>query len=346
MMAVGGALGGLEALDRMGWVKEGKADYLGAAVRDFMEKSDGGQRLDAVLAVTPTWAENHAFTDQLRSELKARGILKEGETVVAHEPMAWTKAQKMNARNYEPGQIVTVQREVAGFKRGQPMPVLRVEAGKVFVAAPLGERALPLRRLNIEVARVRPLEVCVGDKILGRANDRSAGLLNGEILTVTAIKEGVITTTDGRTIDTGKFRVLAHGFAVTSHKSQSKTAEHVVVAAERLDSKAAYVACSRGRVSCSVHTPDKAGLLARLPSGNRDAAVEVLADRLASSLPRARPPVPEIEPPDWRSRIQQACGWAWWRDRIQEAVPWIDRLRGIQAVDGRPANIGTPQDRS
>jgi hypothetical protein len=36
------------------------------------------------------------------------------------------------------------------------------------------------------------------------------------------------------------------------------------------------VACSRGRHTCTVHTPDKAALLDRLPSGNREAALDML----------------------------------------------------------------------
>lgn len=160
------------------------------------------------MAVTPTWAENHAFTDQLRTELKTRGILKAGETIAVHEPLAWTKAQKERAENYLPGQVVTVQRATAGFRRGQTLSVQRVEGGRVFVDTEIGVRALPLRQLHIEVARVRSLEVCEGDKVLVRANERSAKLLNGEILTVAGIKDGVIKTVDGRKIDTGRVKAL------------------------------------------------------------------------------------------------------------------------------------------
>jgi hypothetical protein len=46
------------------------------------------------------------------------------------------------------------------------------------------------------------------------------------------------------------FRQWCHGYVVTSHKAQGWTADHVVVAAERLTAKGAYVACSRGRHSC------------------------------------------------------------------------------------------------
>lgn len=335
LMAVGGALGGLESLDRLGWVKEGKADYITAAVSDYLEKSEGGRRLDSVMAVTPTWAENRTFTDQLRKDLKARGVLNGGEMVGVHESLGWTKAQKSKAENYQPGQVVTVQKTAAGFRQGQSFAVLRVEAGKVWVSGDRGEMQLPLRKVDLDVSRVRPMEICTGDKILIRANDRATGLINGEVVSVAAMKDGVLTATDGRKIDTGRFKSLVHGFAVTSHKSQSKTADHVVVAAERLDAKAAYVSLSRGRLSCALHTPDKAELFARLPTGNRAAALEVLADSQAAFIPHSRPAAHSIEPTDWRSRIQQACTWSFWRDRIQEVAPWVDRLRGVQGVDAR-----------
>jgi len=47
------------------------------------------------------------------------------------------------------------------------------------------------------------------------------------------------------------------------------------VAAENFTAKGAYVACSRGRLSCTIHTPDKLRLLERLPEGSRRAALDV-----------------------------------------------------------------------
>ena len=38
------------------------------------------------------------------------------------------------------------------------------------------------------------------------------------------------------------------------------------------------MACSRGRKSCMVHTPDKARLIERLPEGNRRAALDALSE--------------------------------------------------------------------
>jgi conjugative relaxase-like TrwC/TraI family protein len=346
MMAVGGALGGLEALDRMGWVKEGKTDYLGAAVRDFMGKAADGRRLDSVMAVTPTWAENFAFTDLLRAELEARGLLSAGETVSVHDPMAWTKAQKHRAENFQPGQVVTFQRSAAGFKRGQTVPILRVEAGKVFVKTDWGERVLPLRQVDCEVARVRPIEICAGDKVLVRANDRKAELINGEVVSVASIKEGVIATVDGRRIDTRHFKALAYGFAVTSHKSQSRSADHVVVAAERLDSKSAYVACSRGRYSCSVHTPDKEMLMGRLPDGARKAGLDlhppvsspIRKEAWAQAWSNLREAAMER-----RKTVQRCLALPWWRGLMHNMARWSDQAFGRNQVDGRTDRNGPEQ---
>jgi hypothetical protein len=88
------------------------------------------------------------------------------------------------------------------------------------------------------------------------------------------------------------FRQFAHGYVVTSHKAQGRTARHVIVAAERLDGKSAYVGCSRGRESCDVFTPDKDRLFDGLPfDGNRRAALDVLKEqRHVARASISRPP--------------------------------------------------------
>jgi len=87
------------------------------------------------------------------------------------------------------------------------------------------------------------------------------------------------------------FRQWCHCYVIASHKAQGWTADHVVVAAERLTSKGAYVACSRGRRSCIIHAPDKARLIERLSEENRRAVLDVLSEmhpKNASILNRVR----------------------------------------------------------
>jgi ATP-dependent exoDNAse (exonuclease V) alpha subunit len=111
-------------------------------------------------------------------------------------------------------------------------------------------------------------------------NDKARGLINGHVLTVESVRsDGSLVTQCGKEIPS-TFRQFAHGYVVTSHKAQGRTARHVIVAAERLDGKAAYVGCSRGRESCDVFTVDKERLFAWLPfDGNRRAALDVLKEQ-------------------------------------------------------------------
>jgi conjugative relaxase-like TrwC/TraI family protein len=330
LMAAGAVRTGLEQLDRLGWVRECQADYLRAAVDEYLVHSKGGTNPDAVLAVTPTWAENRTFTEILRTELKRNGVLGAGEIVTIHDPLPWTRAQKSKAENYAPGMAVTFNRATSGFSRGESATVVQVEQGQVLLSGERGERRLPLRRGSFEVSKVQPLEVCPGDKLLVRANDHAGGFINGEVLTVSGISAGKIRTVGGRVIETALFRQFCHGFAVTSHKSQSKTADHVVVAAEHLDARSAYVACSRGRQSCAVLTPEKESLLARMQDDPRRAALDLLGQ-----VGPGQSPAPLLRPdsaagrdtspphPEWIERMQRVIGnWHLYGAALRE---WISR---------------------
>ena len=159
---------------------------------------------------------------------------------------------------------------------------MRVEKKKVVVAlASRKEMTLDLRRPDsFDVACSRQIEVSSGDRILIRANDKGLGFTNGQVLTISGVaRDGALQTKEGLCVP-ADFRQWCHGYVVTSHKAQGWTADHVVVAAERLTSKGAYVACSRGRLSCIVHTPAKTRLIERLPEGNRRAALDVLSERV------------------------------------------------------------------
>jgi hypothetical protein len=291
-MAAGNVRQGLEGLDRMNWIREGQSDYLKKAAADFLRLTDQGRRLDRCLAVSFTWDENHRFTDSIRRGLKEGGLFPaEGMRLEVHESLRWTNQQKRDWQRYEPGQVV-----IFAPGRNRPAPsatVVRVEKEKVVVAmASRKEIVLNLRRPgSFDVARPRQIEVSPGDKILIRTNDKRLGLINGQVLTVSAIApDGALQTTEGLCVP-ADFRQWCHGYVVTTHKVQGWTADHVVVAAERLTSKGAYVACSRGRRSCMLHTPDKAHLIERLPEGNRRAALDVLSEirpKSASIVNRVR----------------------------------------------------------
>ena len=278
-MAMGNVRRGLEKLDRLNGIREGQSNYLEHAATDYLRLTDQGRNLDRCLAVSFTWEENHRFTDSIRNGLKERGVLPaEGTCLKVNESLRWTNQQKRDWHRYEPGQVVTFA--PASNRPASSATVMRVEKRKVTVALPSRkETTLDLRRADsFDVACSRRIEVAPGDKVLIRANDKRLGLINGQVLTISAIAlDGALQTKEGVCVP-AEFRQWCHGYVVTSHKAQGWTADHVVVAAERLTAKGAYVACSRGRKSCIIHTPDKARLIERLPEGDRRAALDVLSE--------------------------------------------------------------------
>jgi len=155
-----------------------------------------------------------------------------------------------------------------------------VEAGGILRLE--GGHALDPQRNSrrFDVGTLRQIEIAQGDQLLIRMNDKARGLVNGQVVTVDSLRsDGSVLTRCGNEIPSS-FRQFTHGYVVTSHKAQGRTTRHVIVAGERLDSKGAYVGCSRGRESCDVFTVDKERLFAALPfNGNRRAALDVLQEQ-------------------------------------------------------------------
>jgi len=272
-MANGNIRGGLEALDRMSWIREGQSDYLRQAAADYLRLTGPGKA--GCIAVSFTWEENHRFTEAIREGLKERGVLpREGASFTVYESLRWTNQQKRDFRRYEAGQVVTF---VPGSGQSGTATVARIEQKGVVVTDNEGrEIRLNLRRPDtFDVCKTRVVEISENDKVLIRANDKRLGLVNGQVLTISKVEpDGTLRTKEG-TVVPGEFRQWCHGYVVTSHKAQGWTADHVVVAAENFTAKGAYVACSRGRLSCTIHTPDKLRLMERLPEGNRRAALDM-----------------------------------------------------------------------
>lgn len=105
-----------------------------------------------------------------------------------------------------------------------------------------------------------PCRIAVGDRIVFRRNDKTLGVKNGTTATVTdIIGSRLAVTTDGRSsrvvqFDTERYPDIAHGYAVTIHKSQGATVDRAyVLAAPNMDRHSAYVALTRHRERVSLH---------------------------------------------------------------------------------------------
>jgi hypothetical protein len=281
-MADGKTATGMELLDSLGWIHEGKAEYLQEAANVWMERSEQGAKGSEVICVAPTWEENFALSQAIRERLKASGKLGEAIEVDAVHSLKWTTEQKSRLAELvetTPGLLVTPVAYLSGLEQARSYPVEGVEAGFVKLAG--GHLVNPTKDAQrFDVGTSRHLEVAQGDQLLIRMNAKGHGLVNGQVVTVESVRpDGSVRTQCGKEIPAA-FRQFAHGYVVTSHKAQGRTARHVIVAAERLDGKSAYVGCSRGRESCEVFTPSKARLFDGLPfDGNRRAALDVLKEK-------------------------------------------------------------------
>ena len=136
------------------------------------------------------------------------------------------------------------------------------------------------------MGQAREVKISPGDWLLLQANAVAPRqhFIKGERVQVREIQNGRIALTDGRVLP-GAYNTFTHGYAVTSHSSQGKTVDDVLLVASSKSFAAVnreqfYVSISRGRERCHVFTDD-ADLLARrvTDSHERKAAVELQALR-------------------------------------------------------------------
>ena len=113
-------------------------------------------------------------------------------------------------------------------------------------------------------------------------NRREPGFkaVNGELVTVSAVDEKQrIHLQDGRVLPEN-YKQFAHGYAITAHRSQGKSVDHVIISADGMRRQAFYVAASRGRHGLTLVTTDKERLLASVVrSDHRQSAHELVVRR-------------------------------------------------------------------
>ena len=155
-----------------------------------------------------------------------------------------------------------------------------------FSGAHGSEVQITARQANaFAVFEKQSIEVSAGDKLLLQANwrDKSFRATNGELVTVASVEPNAIKLEDGRQLPAA-YRQFTHGYAVTAHKSQGKTVDFQIIAAERMAQDLFYVSASRGREGLTVITSDSLGLQESIGvSGDRQSASE-LARRAAAPV--------------------------------------------------------------
>jgi conjugative relaxase-like TrwC/TraI family protein len=294
VLARGHARAGLLALDSIGFVHESGEDYIVRAAENYLSHN-----LHDVILVSPTWSEIDALTEEIRVRRREKGELICEQIRYTFRSLKWTAAQKRKASNYQSGNILSLHTQItaSGINTGTSLEVVTVSLEKIHVRDSNGviHHLDPVRSsTSWDVAEKRSLKFAVGDLVLIQQNLKSARLVNGEVLRIKAIDtNGTITASDKAgeiRIIPSTFGAFTYGYAITSHKSQGRTANHVVVCAARLDAKSTYVAFSRGRKSAACFTTEKEALISGLPlrASSRPAAVDYLGGKQFASSAKAQ----------------------------------------------------------
>jgi ATP-dependent exoDNAse (exonuclease V) alpha subunit len=222
------------------------------------------------LIVAPTHSECRAIACVVRDRQRNDGSLSgEEHTIRRLVKLNLTESQRRDAINYNPGQVVEFHRRASdGFKSGDRWEVARRNLESVVVVKDGQAKLLPLTRVKaFNVYAQADVNLAVGDWVRITKNFRvgSSRFRNNELCTVTAIDGSCITVGDGRVINRSGPLHLDQGIAVTSHASQGKTIDQVIVsvpvaAFSQTNEAQFYVSMSRARHAMHLYTNSKAAL--------------------------------------------------------------------------------------
>ncbi len=196
-----------------------------------------------------------------RWERLALSALRHGRSEVALA--TYERAGRVHtAPSVRDAQALLVESWADAFGQGRDALMLAVARTEV---AGLNELAREeLRRsgsLGSDLIEVNGFGFALGDKVVCLRNDRRLGLLNGTTGTIERSVGSalVVSTADGERFVPSSYLEagdLAHGYALTVHKSQGLTVEVAyVLATESLTREAGYVAMSRARESSELFVP-------------------------------------------------------------------------------------------
>jgi conjugative relaxase-like TrwC/TraI family protein len=265
---------GFKQLDKLGWIREVcEADRYKLLARDYAETVAAGK---SALVVSPTHREGDRVTEEIRAELRRSGRLgAHQQTFSVLENANLTAAERRDAVNYLPGDVLVFHQNAPGHRKGSRIVI--------------GKQSAPLREAKHFTAyRASTLSLSRGDLIRVTKNGKTlegTRLNNGSVAEVKGFtRDGDIVLKSGGTIakDWGHW---SYGYCVTSHASQGRSVDRVFVGQSSESFPASsqeqfYVSASRGKERVTVYTDDKHALLdAVCRTDERLTATELLMGR-------------------------------------------------------------------
>lgn len=287
---------GFSKLDKIGAIHqmEDEGQRINEVATDYLKSSHpirvaGKTRQREVLIVSPTHAEGDKVTEKIREKLKAVKVISQNEkSFTTLKNLQLTEAEKGKIENYQSGQFLVFHQNIKGVKRGAKLEITgKNDKNEILIKGTDNENlAVSLdHSKNFNLFQTHEIKFAEGDKIRITGNGKTLEgkhIFNGNLYGVKGFdKSGNIKLSNGATLskDFGNF---THGYVVTSHASQGKTVDKVIISQSSLSSKAAsqeqfYVSVSRGKEEIAIYTDDKEELLRGVSnSAARTSATELV----------------------------------------------------------------------
>lgn len=264
-------------------------------VKDYMALAPEERAKSIILE--PSREGRSRTNDLIRSALKEEGAF--GDEIRVHRlsSVDSTEAERRLTGTYQDGRIVRFARSFKreGIKQGTYYEVVGREDQDVLLKLHGSDEKADFIRFsperysakNVQIFSLTESGLAVGEKIVWRDNDKPSGRLNNDWATVEKI-EGTTATFRLANGKTGEFDMSKlgnshwdHGYAMTVHAAQGKTAQNVFVHAETnrkalLNTEQFYVQLSRARDGVYLYTDSREGLIKAVEqrSGQKQAAKE------------------------------------------------------------------------
>jgi len=292
LLSDGGIEKGFKKLENIGAIKEiaDSKERITAIAEDYYSSAFRGKQKKDVLVIAPTHAEGELVTGYIRAKLKDKNVIGNDEReFTVFKNRQFTEAEKQKPENYNQGNLIVFHQNIKGVRKGARLEVMGHEGSNLLARDSKGMPFdVPVSQAkNFSVFEVRKVQVTKGDKIRITGNGKSEDgkhLFNGTTYNIHAFdKQGNIRLSNGSVLskEYGHFNL---GYVMTSHSSQGKTADKVIISQSSATFRASsieqfYVSVSRGKQAVSIYTDDKESLKQAVSrSVQRTSATELLSN--------------------------------------------------------------------
>ena len=293
---------GWQKLEHHGVIKEltDAAELRKRAVEQHLAGLRAGK---SSLMICPRHEEARKVAAIVRQQLKAEGAIGAADhAVTVLRRIDIGRESHRDLLHYAPGRVVGFHtRTSGGFKPGERWTVRETNCETVTLERDGEVRHFkPSAKGRWDVLVPWTMQVSVGDRVRVTAGFREGRNVfkNNDIAKLREVTETELVLQDGRRMRRNGARI-DQGICITSHASQCRTVDQVVVLPDGADAKGWYVSLSRTRDSMHDYTRNKLELRQSvMQPGERKSVWELL-----QALQRSKPQSRDRKMPDlWTTR--------------------------------------------